>query len=329
MITPPPLVFGPVPSRRLGRSLGINNVPPKTCSYSCVYCQVGPTGQRLLERRTFHSPEEVVCAVIRRVQALREAGERVDFLTFVPDGEPTLDEHLGEEIERLGTLGLPVAVVTNGSMLWREEVRVALHKAEWVSLKVDAGEDGAWRRLNRPHAALGLDQLLDGLVEFAAGYHGELATETMLVRGVNDSPAAIEAVAAFLARLRPDVAYVAVPTRPPSEGWVRPPDEAAVTLAHERFARSVPRVELLVGWEGSGFSATGDAEHDLLSITAVHPLRADAAAALLARDQAGSEVLDALVADGRLRPVEYEGRRFYVRRFAHPSGTLEGSEAGG
>jgi wyosine [tRNA(Phe)-imidazoG37] synthetase (radical SAM superfamily) len=326
MPTITPLVFGPVPSRRLGRSLGINNVPPKSCSYSCIYCQVGATPQRRLERATFHSTEEVVCAVIHRVQALREQGERVDFLTFVPDGEPTLDEHLGDEIERLKALGLPIAVISNGSLLWREEVRTALRRADWVSLKVDAGDEGAWQRVNRPHTALGLEQVLDGLVAFSEGFQGELATETMLVRDVNDSPAAIESTACVLDRLRPDVAYVAVPTRPPSEGWVHPPDEEAVTLAHERFARSVSRVELLIGWEGDDFTPSGDASEDLLAVTAVHPLRDDAVEALLERDHAGREVLDELVDSGRLRAVDYRGRRFFVRRFPRAAETVEGSE---
>ena len=146
------------------------------------------------------------------------------------------------------------------------------------------------------------------------------------MRDVNDSPAAIESTARVLDRLRPDVAYVAVPTRPPSEGWVHPPDEEAVTLAHERFARSVSRVELLIGWEGDDFTPSGDASEDLLAVTAVHPLRDDAVEALLERDHAGREVLDELVDSGRLRAVDYRGRRFFVRRFPRAAETVEGSE---
>jgi wyosine [tRNA(Phe)-imidazoG37] synthetase (radical SAM superfamily) len=105
--------FGPVPSRRLGRSLGINNIPPKACTYSCVYCQVGRTSEMQVERRSFYDPEEVVQDVWDRVQRSTEAGETIDYLTFVPDGEPTLDVHLGREIELLKPLGIPIAVITN------------------------------------------------------------------------------------------------------------------------------------------------------------------------------------------------------------------------
>ncbi len=117
------LVFGPVPSRRLGRSLGVNNVPMKTCSYSCVYCQLGATKQTGVERRTFHVPETIASAVGARVEALRERGEGIDYLSFVPDGEPTLDAGLGQEIELLRPLGLPVAVMTNASLLWKPDER--------------------------------------------------------------------------------------------------------------------------------------------------------------------------------------------------------------
>jgi wyosine [tRNA(Phe)-imidazoG37] synthetase (radical SAM superfamily) len=137
-------IFGPVPSRRLGRSLGIGNVPAKTCSYSCVYCQVGPTPATEIEPRKFWPAGAVVEAVTRHVEKLRERGEGIDFLTFVPDGEPTLDADLGEEIDGLRALAIPVAVISNGSLSFREEVRAALSKADWVSLKVDAVDEATW-----------------------------------------------------------------------------------------------------------------------------------------------------------------------------------------
>lgn len=321
---PEALAFGPVPSRRLGRSLGIGNVPPKTCSYSCVYCQVGRTPEEEIAPRAFRDPEVLIEAVTRRVRALRERGEAVDFLTFVPDGEPTLDRHLGREIEGLRTLGLPVAVISNGSLVGREDVRAALGRADWVSLKVDAVDEALWRRINRPHPALRLDAILHGMLRFAESYGGTLATETMLVRGANDGDASIEAVAGFLERLGPRVAYVAVPTRPPAEPWVRPADEEAVNRAFQRFAERLPRVELLTEFEGTAFGTTGDPAEDLLAVTTVHPMREDAALALLGRAGADRSLLERLVADGRLRPVRYRDHTFYVRRLREAS---PGSEA--
>ena len=313
-----PIAFGPVPSRRLGRSLGINDVPPKTCSYSCVYCQVGRTPEGGIEPRAFQSPEELVGVVSRRVQALRERGEAIDVLTFVPDGEPTLDLHLAEEIEGLRPLGLPIAVISNGSLVWREDARRALARADWVSLKVDAVDEALWRRINRPHPALRLDAVLDGMLRFAEEYGGELATETMLVDGVNDGDEAIEGVAAFLERLGPGVAYLAVPTRPPAEPWVRPPAEEAVNRAFQRLARHLPRVELLTEFEGTAFGSAGDPAADLLATVTVHPMREDAALGLLDRAGSGRAILERLMSEGRLRPVRYRGHTFYVRRFAEP-----------
>jgi len=309
-------IFGPVPSRRLGRSLGIGNVPVKTCSYSCVYCQVGPTPATEIEPRRFWPSGLVVEAVTRHVQKLRERGEGIDFLTFVPDGEPTLDRGLGKEIDGLRALEIPIAVISNGSLTFREDVRAALHKADWVSLKVDAADEATWRKVNRPYASLGMTTVLEGMLQFAMEFRGELATETMLVQGLNDGEAAIEAVAAFVERLRPAIAYIAAPTRPPAEPWVRPADEETFNRAFQRFAERLPRVELITGFEGTAFGTTGDVVQDLLSITAVHPMREDAALALLAKNQADRGVLDRLVAENLLKPVTYRDHVFYVRRFA-------------
>jgi wyosine [tRNA(Phe)-imidazoG37] synthetase (radical SAM superfamily) len=311
-----PTIFGPIPSRRLGRSLGIGNVLPKTCSYSCVYCQVGPTPATEIEPRRIWPRGMVVEEVTRHVEKLRERAERIDFLTFVPDGEPTLDIDLGEEIDGLRKLEIPIAVISNGSLTFREGVRAALGKADWVSLKVDAADETTWRKVNRPQASLGISTVLEGMLQFAAEFRGELATETMLIQDVNDAEPAIEKVAAFVERLRPAVAYIAVPTRPPAEPWVCPAAENAVNRAFQRFAERLPRVELLTGFEGTAFGSTGDAVQDLLSITAVHPLREDAALALLARNQGEPGLLDRLVAENRLKRVIYRDHVFYIRRFA-------------
>jgi len=111
------IAFGPVPSRRLGRSLGINNIPPKTCSYSCVYCQLGKTSNMLVKRQSFYKPEDVLREVKRKVHEASLRDERIDYLTFVPDGEPTLDINIGEEISLLKRIGIPIAVITNASLL--------------------------------------------------------------------------------------------------------------------------------------------------------------------------------------------------------------------
>ena len=136
------IAFGPVPSRRLGRSLGINNIPPKSCSYSCLYCQVGTTHGKTVVPQAYYPPTAIRDAVESQLGKARAANEAVDYLTFVPDGEPGLDENLGESIELLRPLGIPIAVISNASLLWREEVRAATGKADWVSVKVDSVDVG-------------------------------------------------------------------------------------------------------------------------------------------------------------------------------------------
>jgi len=308
------IAFGPVPSRRLGRSVGINHIPPKTCSYACVYCQVGRTSQLRIARRAFYAEDDIVADVERKVDDARLAGETVDYLTFVPDGEPTLDVGLGRVIERLKPLGIKIAVITNGSLLWRADVRETLAAADWVSVKVDAVRPNIWRRINRPHRSLWLSAVLDGMLAFAEAYRGELVTETMLVRGVNEDAAHLADVASFLAQLQPAKAYLAVPTRPPVEPWVEPPPEAVINHAFQLLRGGVEHVELLIGYEGNAFASTGDLAEDLLSITAVHPMREDAVQELLARAGAEMSVVQSLIAQGQLVETTYDGHKFYARK---------------
>ncbi len=308
--------YGPVPSRRLGKSLGINNIPAKVCTYSCVYCQVGRTTRMLNDRSSFFEPEDIFRDVQRRLTEAEEASERVDYLTFVPDGEPTLDMNLGTEIMLLRELKVPVGVITNSSLLWRDDVKEDLAKADWVSLKIDAVQEVAWRRINRPHKAILLPTVLDGIRAFAKVFAGKLVSETMLVRGVNDGEGGLKEVADFLHEVQPHVAYLSIPTRPPAERDVRSPDEEALNGAYQILADKVRRVEYLVGYEGDDFASTGEIEKDLLNITAVHPMREEAVRALLARVGSPWETVERMVGRGDLVKTEYGGRTFYMRRLA-------------
>lgn len=303
--------YGPVPSRRLGRSLGINNIPAKVCTYSCVYCQVGRTVKMRRDRRFFYEPGEILRDVRGRLARAEEASERCDFLTFVPDGEPTLDVNLGREIAMLKTLGVPIGVITNGSLLWREDVREELGGADWVSVKVDSVREEVWRRIDRPHGALRLSRILDGLRAFAASFGGRLVTETMLVGGLNDGRECMEELAGFLSGLPLDGAYLGIPTRPPAEPWVRGSDEEILDGARRIFEDGAVPVECLTGYEGDDFAVTGDVERDLAGIVAVHPMREEAVAVFLSRAGASWEVVDRLLARGDLVKTKYEGHVFY------------------
>jgi wyosine [tRNA(Phe)-imidazoG37] synthetase (radical SAM superfamily) len=309
------MVYGPVPSRRLGRSLGINHLPPKTCSYACVYCQVGRTSDLRVDRRPFHGPRTILDAVRRRTDEVRSGGETIDYLSFVPDGEPSLDIDLGETIVALRELGMPIAVISNGSLIARPDVRLDLAAADWVSLKLDTVDPAVWRRLNRPHGACDLTAIERGLLAFREEFTGTLATETMLVAGLNDSRGHAAETAAFLARLRPDVAYISVPTRPPARRNVRAAAHEVVVDYHETFAERVARVECLLGYEGDAFTSAGDARRNLLSITAVHPMRRQAVLGLLERAGAGWDLVENLVEEGELTTATHDGHQYVLRRF--------------
>jgi len=308
------IAFGPVPSRRLGSSLGINNIPPKICSYACVYCQVGRTTEMTLEPRAVFSTEMIVAAASKRLEAVTDSGETVDYITLVSDGEPTLDANLGHTIRALKRLGPPVAVISNATLLWRPGVRQALMAADWVSLKVDAVDQVTWRRVDRPHGRLWLDVVQNGMRLFSTDYQGRLVSETMLVNGVNESRGHLLAVAGFLAELAPEIAYLAIPTRPPAETDVQAPSEARLNAAYQILSERLPRVEYLVGYEGNAFGASGDAAQDLLSITAVHPMREDAVVELLRRSDAEWALVEEMIANGQIVAVSHGDHRYFMRR---------------
>lgn len=307
------IVFGPVPSRRLGQSLGVNNIPPKVCSYSCVYCQVGVTDKPETQPRAFYPPERVATEVHERVGNLRERGETIDYITFVPDGEPTLDIHLADTIDLLKPIGLPVAVISNGSLLWQPEVRERLAHADWISLKLDAADEATWRKVNRPADDLVLDRVLEGMHAFLTGFNGFLATETMLVAGINDAEEQVSAIAEAVASLKPNKAYFAVPTRPTAESGTQGPDPEAYACAIRAFKSKVSEVEELTDYVAGAFGFSGDAETDILSITAVHPMSEADVAVFLTKAGAKFDLADALVVRGLLKRVRHGDQTFYVR----------------
>ena len=314
------LAYGPVPSRRLGRSLGINNIPPKKCSYSCIYCQLGSTTDMQVRREAFYEPLALARSVRERVRQLREKGELIDYLAFVPDGEPTLDINLGKEIELLRALGIKIAVITNASLIWHEDVQQDLQKADWVCLKVDAVTPDIWHSINKPYQKIKLDNILEGILGFTKSFHGELTTETMLIRGINDSDLEVSRIAAFLAELKPTKAYLAIPTRPPTER-IEPATEQTLNTAYQTFSKKLSRVEYLIGYEGNAFSSTGNAVDDLLSITAAHPMREEAVKGLLDRLNTGWEIVQELINNGSLVELEYQGKKFYARKIPTRSTT--------
>jgi wyosine [tRNA(Phe)-imidazoG37] synthetase (radical SAM superfamily) len=309
------IAFGPVPSRRLGKSLGVNNIPPKTCTYSCVYCQVGRTSKLQIARKDFYKPEKILDDVEKKVKDAETKGESIDYITFVSDGEPSLDRKLGEEIDILKSIGIKIAVITNASLLWMEDVKKDLHNADLVSVKIDAVSSDIWRKINRPQGSLGIDEILSGILEFSDTFHGSLVTETMIVQELNSIPEELIKISDFISRVHAHKSYLAVPTRPPAEKWVTPGSEYALAVAYHLFTERSINVEFLTDYEGNAFAFTGNVEDDLLSITAVHPMREDAIKEYLAKAKKDWEVVQKLMEEEKFLKVHYKDNEFYLRKF--------------
>jgi wyosine [tRNA(Phe)-imidazoG37] synthetase (radical SAM superfamily) len=303
-------VFGPVPSRRLGQSLGIDPIPLKTCNWNCVYCQLGRTSQPTNERREYVPADEILAEV---AEALRTHGPgAIDWITFVGSGEPTLHTGLGPMIRRVKALAeLPVAVITNGSLLDLPEVRDALMAADAVLPTLDAGTDLLYRRINRPMAELGFDRLVRGLIAFRRQYRGRLWVEVMLIRGLNDSEEALRDLATVLEQIRPDQVHLNLPVRVPCEPWVAPADAASLGRARAILG---PIAQVVPPSAGAlDLTASDDVEEAIVAIVTRHPLaESDLIRALDRWDAARlSETLEHLLASGRVQVLDRSGRRFW------------------
>ena len=210
-------VFGPVPSRRLGRSLGVDLVPFKTCTFDCIYCQLGRTTCKTT-RRSEWVPLE---AVLRDVEA--NLDKAPDFITLSGSGEPTLYSRLEELIGGIKHLTrVPVAVLTNGSLLWIPEVRAAIAAADLVAPSLDAGEERVFRHVNRPHGDITFDRLVEGLIRFREEYAGQYWLEVFLLGGVTAIPTEVEKIARVVRQIGPDRVQINTVTRPPAEEYAFP-----------------------------------------------------------------------------------------------------------
>ncbi len=275
----------------------------------------GPTKRTSVERRQYYKPERVFENTQRLVEQARSEGEKSDFLTFVPDGEPTLDVNLRREIEMIRQLDIPIAVITNSSLIWQPEVRDALQRADLVSLKLDAVSENVWKKIDQPHNSLSLKKILDGIKKFSDDYGGSILTETMLIDGFNHSDE-IDRIADFLTNINVEKAYIAIPTRPPAESWVRPTSEDVLNYAYHTFGDNIGRekVEFLIEYEGASFFITGNLEEDLLSIASVHPIREDAVRELVENKGGTWDIIERMIQEKKLVELQYDGNIYYMRR---------------
>ena len=303
-------VFGPVPSRRLGQSLGIDPIPLKTCNWNCVYCQLGRTRPVVNDRRTFFK-KEVILSQVKEALESHAPGE-IDWITFVGSGETTLQKGLGEMINGIKELtDIPVAVITNGSLLYMPEVRQELIKADAVLPSLDAGNPALYRRINRPHPSLTFTRLVEGLTAFRKEYQGHYWVEVMLVRGMNDDEDSLREIACYLEKINPDEVHVIQPTRPPAETWVKPPDEAGLLRAHAILGEVA---KIILPAQGS-FDLSGDEDlvEAIVGIITRHPMKESELMDALSEWSTGDvrETLNQLVEKGKAQIVTREGIRFF------------------
>lgn len=298
-------IFGPVPSRRLGLSLGISPVPPKACNYSCVYCQLGRT-DRLTNARKLFFPVETIITELEKVLAGNPA---FDVATIVGEGEPTLYLGLGALIDSVkARVNKPVAVITNGALVMDPQVRTELRKADIVLMSMDAYDQPSFQKINRPHGEIEFNQVYDGLQTFSRIYQGQLWMEIMLTADNADDKHLIK-FAQRLKELKYQRLYLNTPVRPPAEPNVK-------ALDHEKMQKAVSilggiSIDLLLS---QGFhSEIPDDYAAILSIIRRHPMNQfEIESFLKTRGCADIKgIMDRLVLDKAVTAIDYQGYTNY------------------
>jgi wyosine [tRNA(Phe)-imidazoG37] synthetase (radical SAM superfamily) len=303
-------VYGPVPSRRLGRSLGVDIVPFKVCPYDCVYCQLGRTTERTDLRREFTPLDEILAELELRLAA----GPAPDYISLSGSGEPTLYSRAGELLRGIKKLtAVPTAVLTNGALLWRDDVREDLQAADLVLPSLDAGDESLFKYVNRPCREISFDRMVAGLEAFNRDFRGEVWLEVMLLGGVTGLPEEARKIAALCRRIAPGRVQLNTVTRPPAEDFAFPvPPEEMRSLA-----RLFPGTVEIISPAGPGPAAAAEArrpeEEEILELVRRRPCTAaDVAGGLGLHLTEALKALDAMRARGLVKTTPSAGRTFYV-----------------
>lgn len=302
-------IFGPVPSRRLGRSLGVDVIPSKTCSFDCIYCESGPTTRLSVERQNFVYCSEVL-EELRAFMRLNPNG--ADVLTFSSAGEPTLYEPMGELISAVKKdhPQLPLIVLTNGSLLWKPEVRRGLMKADRVVPSLDAVTAVVFRKINRPHPSLEPGQIIEGIRAFRKDYKGELHIEALLARGINDSPEELSAMARAIASMAPDKVELNTVVRPPAHAGAKGLTGEQMAMAAQFF--SSLHVEIIGAFEARAQTGSGqDIDRRIIETVERRPCTpAELATSLGVEIELVERESRRLEKEGRLRKISFGGKSY-------------------
>jgi len=300
-------VYGPVPSRRLGYSLGVDILPYKTCSLDCIYCQLGPTPRKTSLRRRFFDQDEILSQV--REAVARDQG--IDFITFSGSGEPTLNSGLGILIRRIQELtSIPVAVLTNSTLLSRPSVRRSLRAADVVVPSLDAATAATFQKINRPLPSIKVSEVIAGLEKFRREFKGQIWLEVMLARGINDSPEDIAALKTAISRINPDRVQLNTVVRPPSEKRARPLGRGALEKIRTALGKGT---EVVAEFRKKPQSrAEADIKPAILSMVERRPVTLkDMAVSLGQSERRLLGHLADLERWGRIMPFRHKGVRYY------------------
>lgn len=299
-------IFGPIPSRRLGRSLGISPIPKKTCNYSCVYCQLGRT-DKMTNTRKEYFPLEVIIQEFK--DYLKEIDD-FDVVSIVGEGEPTLYSRLGELIDQIKTIiDKPVAVITNSALLYEKDVQEALMKADIVLPSLDAYNEEVYKKVDRPFGKLDFNRELNGLIEFSKLYKGELWLEVMLVKNMNSSRKDIDEFKKIIDKINHDRVYINTPVRPPAESFVQVADSDEINYAVEKLnGISIDKLT-----SGSFFSEIPDNYEAILNIIRRHPMTQFEVQSLLAsrKETDMDNIFARLHNDESVDDINYKGITTY------------------
>ena len=264
-----------------------------------------------INRQIFYPPEKILDIVKTKLKIFKDKNIEIDYITFVADGEPTLDKNLGKTLEKLKIYKIKTAVITNASLITDETVKDDLNKADWVSLKVDSIDKDIWKKINRPHKNLKFEEIKQNIVDFSEKYKGFLATETMLIKDYNDKQDSIIKTIDFIEKINPDKSYISTPTRPPAEKQIKSADDEIIIYFYQNLTKKGLDVETLNYYEGDNFEYAGGLEREILNILSVHPMKKQAIKKLLEKENANWKLVKKLVDEKKINEIKYKDSFYY------------------
>jgi wyosine [tRNA(Phe)-imidazoG37] synthetase (radical SAM superfamily) len=303
----PEYIYGPVPSRRLGFSLGVDILPYKTCSMDCIYCQLGASPKTTLRRREFIPTEKVVA----QIKGFLRSGKKIDAITFSGSGEPTLHSGIGRMIHGIKKISkIPVVVLTNSSVLASAKGQKELFDADIVVPSLDAATPEVFKKTNRPHHGLTVKKIIDGLVRFRQEYKGRIWLEVMLVKGINDNPAHLAKLKRAIAKIQPDKIQLNTVVRPPAEKFAKPLTRAELNKIRTFFGENT---EIIADFKRGGQSLSSrDAREAILATVRRRPVTARDISLYLGMPLEEIQACtDRLVEEEMLKRIAHKGKEYY------------------